>query len=202
MVIKNSSNATVATFGETSTDFTVSGASTFSAAATFRQPLYLEDPGAGTDAIILQAPTLASSYTLVLPTDDGNSNQVLGTNGSGTLSWVDATSGYSANTSTSLTDSGSIAIGTANADRLQHWVVAGASGAVTLSTSPFGTTDPQDRTIICLVGNSDTNTVTIPVNDAANGMVGNGDVTLGQYDTACFRYVSSIDRYVLESKSP
>lgn len=37
----------------------------------------------------LKAPdTLAADYTLTLPTDDGNSGQVLSTNGSGVLSWV------------------------------------------------------------------------------------------------------------------
>lgn len=47
----------------------------------------LEDPGAGTSTITLQAPTLSGSYTLTLPVDDGNSNQVLSTDGSGVLSW-------------------------------------------------------------------------------------------------------------------
>ena len=36
----------------------------------------------------------AASYTLTLPDDDGNANQVLKTDGSGALSWVDQTSGY------------------------------------------------------------------------------------------------------------
>jgi len=36
----------------------------------------------------------AASYTLTLPNDDGNANQVLKTDGSGALSWVDQTSGY------------------------------------------------------------------------------------------------------------
>tara|TARA_B100000003_G_scaffold94792_2_gene85037 strand:- start:572 stop:4714 length:4143 start_codon:yes stop_codon:yes gene_type:complete len=37
----------------------------------------------------------AASYTLTLPTSDGNANQVLKTDGSGALSWVDQTSSYS-----------------------------------------------------------------------------------------------------------
>lgn len=196
-VIQNSSGSDVVTFG--------AGPSTtasFVGILSSDTSLRLQDPGAGTDTVTIQSPTLAGSYSLTLPTDDGNANQVLGTNGSGTLSWTDATSGYSANSDTTLTASDTIAIGTGNADRLQHWVVAGNSAAITLSTSPFGTSDPQDRTIICLSGNSDSNTVTIPMNDAANGAVGNGDVTLSLYDSACFRYVSSLDRYILESKSP
>ena len=35
----------------------------------------------------------AASYTLTLPNNDGNADQVLKTNGSGVLSWVDQTSG-------------------------------------------------------------------------------------------------------------
>jgi hypothetical protein len=164
--------------------------------------LILQDPGAGTDAITIAAPSgLSGSYSLTLPDNDGNSNQVLGTNGSGTLSWVDATSGYSQNSDTTLTASDTIAIGTGNADRLQHWRVQSNGGAVTLSSTPFGTSPPQDRTIICLIGLSDADTVTIEVNDAADGVVGQGNVTLAQYDSACFRYLSTEDRYVIESRS-
>lgn len=36
----------------------------------------------------LSAPTLAANYTLTLPVDDGNANEVLKTDGSGTLSWA------------------------------------------------------------------------------------------------------------------
>lgn len=50
--------------------------------------LLLEDPGAGTNNITLQAPTLVSSYTLTLPTTAGTSGYVLSTDGSGNLSWV------------------------------------------------------------------------------------------------------------------
>lgn len=46
-----------------------------------------------TNYVAIKAPTLASSYTLTLPTTDGSANQVLQTNGSGVLSWVDQSSG-------------------------------------------------------------------------------------------------------------
>lgn len=49
--------------------------------------MVVEDPGAGTNTVTLQAPTLSGSYTLTLPTDDGNASQVLTTDGSGVLSW-------------------------------------------------------------------------------------------------------------------
>ena len=42
----------------------------------------------------IQAPaSLAASYTLTLPVDDGSTNQVLSTNGSGVLAWIDSSSG-------------------------------------------------------------------------------------------------------------
>lgn len=51
--------------------------------------LTLEETGAGTDTITLQAPaSIAASYVLTLPVDDGTSGQVLTTDGSGVLSWT------------------------------------------------------------------------------------------------------------------
>lgn len=47
-----------------------------------------EGTGGGTDQINIQAPsTLAASYTLTLPPDDGSSGQFLTTDGSGVLTW-------------------------------------------------------------------------------------------------------------------
>lgn len=50
--------------------------------------LRLEETGAGTDEITIQAPaSIAGPYTLTLPVDDGASGEVLSTDGSGVLSW-------------------------------------------------------------------------------------------------------------------
>jgi hypothetical protein len=52
--------------------------------------------------VALQAPaTITSNYTLTLPSTDGASNQVLTTNGSGTLSWTTASVSITDNTSDS-----------------------------------------------------------------------------------------------------
>tara|TARA_R110000868_G_scaffold242882_4_gene498494 strand:- start:3923 stop:4909 length:987 start_codon:yes stop_codon:yes gene_type:complete len=48
----------------------------------------LEDPGAGTNYLRLQAPTLANTWTMTLPTTPGTSNYMLTTNGSGTTTWT------------------------------------------------------------------------------------------------------------------
>lgn len=53
--------------------------------------LTLEETGAGTDVITLQAPaSITAPYTLTLPIDDGGVGELLSTNGSGVLSWVAA----------------------------------------------------------------------------------------------------------------
>lgn len=49
--------------------------------------LQLEDPGAGTNTVTMQAPTLSGSYTLTMPVDAGTVGQMLTTDGTGVLSW-------------------------------------------------------------------------------------------------------------------
>ena len=56
--------------------------------------LTLEETGAGTDAITLQAPaSITAAYSLTLPVDDGGAGEVLTTDGSGVLSWAAAAAG-------------------------------------------------------------------------------------------------------------
>lgn len=49
-----------------------------------------EDTDDGSDFVTIKVPALAASYTLTLPTTDGDSGQFLQTNGSGVLSWTTA----------------------------------------------------------------------------------------------------------------
>jgi hypothetical protein len=47
----------------------------------------------GTNYVAIKAPdAIAADYTLILPVDDGDANEILQTNGSGVLSWSSATS--------------------------------------------------------------------------------------------------------------
>lgn len=79
----------------------------------------------------------------------------------------------------------------------QSYRVQANSGAITMSTTPFGASDPLDGTLIELIGNSDTEPVSITATDSANGCVGNfSTITLYKYDSAAFRYNSSMDRYI------
>lgn len=76
----------------------------------FTTSITLEETGAGTDKITIQAPSsIAAAYTLTLPTTDGDANQVLTTDGSGVLSWSDASAGAN----TALSNLASVAINTA-----------------------------------------------------------------------------------------
>lgn len=73
---------------------------------------------AGTDTITLTAPVLATSYTLTLPTTDGNPNEVLTTSGTGTLSWSAGGGGgggaaLALDGTTTMTGAISAAVGTA-----------------------------------------------------------------------------------------
>lgn len=101
------------------------------------------------------------------------------------------------NTITSaLTLTGSGSLSPSATKRFQTFLVQGNSAAVTLSSTPFGATPPPDGGIIYLIGNSDTNTVEIPVNDAANGCLMDGSVILAKGQTASFMYSSTLARYV------
>jgi hypothetical protein len=95
-----------------------------------------------------------------------------------------------------LAGAGTITIDTAAG--FQMITIAGNGAAVTLSSTPFGATPPNDGGVIHLIGAHDTNTVSITANDAADGCVGNfSTVTLAKYEVAKFQYSATFDRYVL-----
>lgn len=56
------------------------------------KPIYFENTG-GNETIEISAPTITSSYSLVLPDTQGASNTVLTNDGSGNLSWAAASGG-------------------------------------------------------------------------------------------------------------
>ena len=75
-------------------------------------------------------------------------------------------------------------VGTLTADnisKVQIIRVEGSAAPVTVSTTPFGASpDIQDGTILYIIGQSDTNTVTIEHNNIADGTLLNGNATLKQ----------------------
>lgn len=106
--------------------------------------------------------------------------------------------GYTNATALTLAASGTITGVTSGFNKVR---VQGSSAAVTLSSTPFGTTAPLDGTEVVLVGNSNTNTVTITYNDAAKGVVSNGNVTLTKGANIVLIYDASLDRWIEKSRN-
>lgn len=84
---------------------------------------------------------------------------------------------------------------------LQYRRVSGDSGAITTSTTPFGTTAPVAGTIVRVVGFNNTNTVTIQNNDIAFGTILNGNATLDLYDVLDLQYDEVASRWVEISRN-
>lgn len=97
-----------------------------------------------------------------------------------------------------LTASDTLAISLTHAQ--QTWLIQGNSGPITMATVPFGSTDPVNGAEIILIGNTDADSVTFVVNDAANGIIGYG-FTLGKGMVATVKYNATLDRYVVKSIS-
>ena len=79
--------------------------------------------------VIIKGPphSAAASYTLTLPNNDGNNNQVLKTDGAGVLSWTDPSSGNSVlNTLNDITNaSGEVVHDCTNSNFFYHTSIAG-----------------------------------------------------------------------------
>ncbi len=88
--INNVTDASSKTNGGT---FTTAGGVAIAKSLYVGLKVVLEDPGAGTNTITIRSPTLASDYSLTLPTTSGTSGYVLSTDGTGVLSWVQGGTG-------------------------------------------------------------------------------------------------------------
>ena len=80
---------------------------------------------------------------------------------------------------------GTPTIGTQPFQRIK---IAGNAAAVDMATTLAGGTDGMT---VLFIGDDSTNTVTIAVNDAANGFILNGDVVLSKYSTLLVQYDST-----------
>ena len=102
----------------------------------------MEDTDNGSNFVGLKAPdTIASNFTLTLPTADGSNGQVLGTNGSGVLSFVSTTSSIegASDTDISSASSGQILVHDGS-DSFDNVSVSGdatlaSNGALTISAN-------------------------------------------------------------------
>lgn len=82
--------------------------------------------------------------------------------------------------------------------------VAGDAGAQTASTTPFGTTSSNfvDGMEISVVGTSDTNTLSITVNDIQYGVLSPvGDVTLLNNFIVTYIYDATAERFIEKSRN-
>jgi hypothetical protein len=153
----------------------------------------------GSNYIGLKAPSgLAVNYDITLPSAAPASSTALVYDGVNYV-WDTVSGGYASSIQTTLAASGTATIDVNK--RQQAIEVSGNGAAVTLSSTPFGATPPPDKSVITLIGRSDSNTVTITNNDAADGCLLNGNATIGYGDVIELMYISSIDRYVERFRS-
>ncbi len=145
--------------------------------------------------VTIQALSSGGTYTLTLPTDDGNNNELLKTDGNGVLSWVSVSSAGGADAA--LDNLASVAINTALLPGTNNSIALGSSSkqwtSVFLSTSGIisatsnqlvlGTT--RTVTLTAPTPASSSRTVTIPDLSASYSIVGtegtqtiNGNKTL------------------------
>ena len=119
--------------------------------------------GNNSHGVIIQGPphSAAADYTLTLPNNDGNPNQVLQTNGSGNLSWVDQSGGSSSsidNSNNSLT--GNITLDLSSDSNYHIKTDTGStSRSITISATTGGSLTGQSGQII--IENLTTNPSTI-----------------------------------------
>lgn len=150
------------TWNKTSNALSITGTITTSGAIRSNTSFILEESGVGTDIITIQAPaSIAASYTLTLPTDDGGSNQFLQTDGAGVLSWATAL--------TSLSIGQAITSGTANRvlyENASNALDEDAGFTFTEATNTLGIGEVGNGGEINLVGGT-SGTVTIQTAAAA-----------------------------------
>jgi len=95
----------------------------------------------------------------------------------------------------SLSAGGTPTIGTQPFQRIK---VQGNAAAVSMATTLAGGTDGMT---ILFQGNDSTNTVTIAINDAANGWILNGDIVLSKYSTLLVQYDGDVQRWIEISRN-
>jgi len=108
-------------------------------------------------AVNIKAPAAddwSASYTLTLPVDDGTANQVLKTDGSGVLSWVDQASGGGGLTVETKTT-------TATLTGSSKFIKADTSGGAFTITLPTASGISGEGFVIKDIGNAATNAITI-----------------------------------------
>jgi hypothetical protein len=139
----------------------------------------------------------SASYTVTWPAASPTAGTAMIYNGT-TYVWGNA-GGWTPSTSASLTAGGTISISLTTGQQVID--VASSGGAVTLSTTPFGTSAPNNGTVIRLIGGSDSDTVQIINNDAQYGCILNGDATLFFGYVIELQWLNGYDRWFETSRN-
>ena len=151
---------------------TFSGTNVFSSDVTLnaQKDLRFADSDSSNWVAFQSPATVASNVTWTLPATDGTSNQVLATNGSGTLSWATAGGGASISAGDSkveVTDTGSNGTIVFNTDGSERMRVD-ASGNVGIGTSSPGYKLESAGAIAVKFANPDTGAVRIEATTGTN----------------------------------
>jgi hypothetical protein len=116
--------------------------------------LTLEETGAGTDIITIQAPaSIAASYTLTLPINDGAASEFLQTDGNGVLSWAAGSSGITVGTTT-ITSGTTTRILYDNAGVLGEYTLTGTGTVVAMATAPTFVTSIATPSVLATANDS------------------------------------------------
>lgn len=192
------SGATSLTVPTSGTLITLAGAEsltnkTFTDAPIMLSTVKLKETGGGSDLIQIGAPSVSASYTITLPGAAPTANTALAYDGANYV-WSSA-GGWTTYANENISAGGTVT--TSATVGQQYRRVTGSGTAITLSTTPFGSGGGwSDGLVVRLVGQSNTNTVTLVNSDTAKGAVINGNMILGQYDVIELQYDSSADRWI------
>jgi hypothetical protein len=160
---------------------TGTGAAVFATAPTFPTTITIGAAGGNTGEIRLKGTTsgtvtlkvadAAGTYTLTMPTDDGETDYVLATDGSGVLSWVEQTGGGGGGTPTAIT--------VANE-------AADTTSFIAFFTAASGDLGPKTNANLTFDAATGVLTVGQPIAGSITGNAGTITVANEATDTTCF----------------
>jgi len=158
---------------------------------------FYEATANGTNYVGFQAPADISSDVLwTLPSADGTANQVLTTNGSGTLSWTEARTNdiTQGDTSVTVTDTGSDGTVTFVTDGSTRWTMSNAGHFLPGADSTYNIGASGNE-----VSNIYVDTLNVGAITASGDLTLNGNVDLGNATSDTVTFTARVDSDVLPS---